>query len=359
MKCPKCDYLGFETTDRCRNCGYDFSLAPFSPEPDLALRHPDKNLEAAPDLDLPSAPRQPEGPGFGGLDLDRLFGAEGKPVAAEPARVVLPNTQVVDVPVARRDGPAELLNVPAAPSGVETVFDATPASIAPAYSEAAEGAAQDLLPEDAAGADLSALPFGDAPHAPPPPARQPLAVRRTTPEIPRGRSRTAKPVRTGSLLGLDGPAETVKRTAVTETSVLLDPPSIGARVGADLIDALLMASIDAAVLVLTLRIAGLSMTVEDMRIVPAVPFVGFLALLGFVYVATFTVAGGQTIGKMVTGIKVICDDGRSVDTADGVLRALGCVLVPLTLGLSYVPVFLTSDRRALHDRLAGTRVVSR
>ena len=27
MKCPKCGYLGFETSDRCRNCGYDFSLA--------------------------------------------------------------------------------------------------------------------------------------------------------------------------------------------------------------------------------------------------------------------------------------------------------------------------------------------
>ena len=26
MKCPKCHYLGFDTGDRCRNCGYDFSL---------------------------------------------------------------------------------------------------------------------------------------------------------------------------------------------------------------------------------------------------------------------------------------------------------------------------------------------
>ena len=26
MKCPKCEYLGFETGDRCRNCGYDFTL---------------------------------------------------------------------------------------------------------------------------------------------------------------------------------------------------------------------------------------------------------------------------------------------------------------------------------------------
>ena len=26
MKCPKCAYLGFETGDRCKNCGYDFAL---------------------------------------------------------------------------------------------------------------------------------------------------------------------------------------------------------------------------------------------------------------------------------------------------------------------------------------------
>lgn len=121
---------------------------------------------------------------------------------------------------------------------------------------------------------------------------------------------------------------------------------------------LLLAVIDAVVLVLTLRLAGLSMTLDDLRIVPAIPFVGFLLLLAVVYIATFTVAGGQTVGKMVTGVKVIGDDGRSVNAADGVLRALACVLVPLTLGLSYVPVFLTTDRRALHDRLAGTRVVS-
>jgi len=26
MKCPKCGYLGFDAGERCRNCGYDFSL---------------------------------------------------------------------------------------------------------------------------------------------------------------------------------------------------------------------------------------------------------------------------------------------------------------------------------------------
>src|SRR5687768_5045141 len=49
MKCPKCDYLGFETGDRCKNCGYDFSLmdgasqadASQAPGPDILLRDED------------------------------------------------------------------------------------------------------------------------------------------------------------------------------------------------------------------------------------------------------------------------------------------------------------------------------
>ena len=44
MKCPKCHYLGFETGDRCKNCGYDFSLlalADETPHPDLPLRPQD------------------------------------------------------------------------------------------------------------------------------------------------------------------------------------------------------------------------------------------------------------------------------------------------------------------------------
>ena len=38
MRCPKCRYIGFEEQDRCRNCGYDFSLSrPMEPI-DLPIR---------------------------------------------------------------------------------------------------------------------------------------------------------------------------------------------------------------------------------------------------------------------------------------------------------------------------------
>jgi uncharacterized RDD family membrane protein YckC len=138
---------------------------------------------------------------------------------------------------------------------------------------------------------------------------------------------------------------------------LMELPSLGVRLGAGLIDVLLLVGIDAAVLYLTLRVTGLQNSIEDLRVLPPVPFIGFLATLAFGYVAAFTVAGGQTIGKMVLSLRVIGDDGRPVDAAGGMLRALGCMLVPITLGLSYLPALFTSDHRALHDRLAGTRVV--
>src|SRR6185436_8587631 len=73
MKCPKCGYLGFETTDRCRNCQYDFSLAPFSPQPELTLHGEDRALESPADFELPPMKRQSDTPAAA-LDLDRLFG---------------------------------------------------------------------------------------------------------------------------------------------------------------------------------------------------------------------------------------------------------------------------------------------
>ena len=53
MKCPKCGYLGFETGDRCRNCGYDFSFSVEPPDaPDLSLRTNSEPLGPLTDLKL-------------------------------------------------------------------------------------------------------------------------------------------------------------------------------------------------------------------------------------------------------------------------------------------------------------------
>lgn len=315
MKCPKCGYLGFETTDRCRNCQYDFSLAPLNVEPDLALQESNRSDDPNADFSLPALSRVPDGAGASPLDLDRLFGEADAPVGTSPPAV-----------------------------------------------EAAPAQADAPSPTPAMGSEVD-LPFDDEPlPATPRAARPPLGVRRTTPEIPRNRPRTTRTFRVepqASTLAFDAePRSASAAEAPGEPAVMpMRSPTLGVRVAAGAIDVTLLGVIDLLIVFLTLRIAGLQITAADVRVLLSVPLLVFLGLLAFGYVASFTVAGGQTIGKMLMKLRVLGDDGRAVDAAGGVLRAAGCMLVPLTLGVSFLPVLFTPDQRALHDRLAGTRVV--
>jgi uncharacterized RDD family membrane protein YckC len=363
MKCPKCGYLGFETTDRCRNCQYDFSLAPATTEPELTL-HNTRKTDLPTDFDLPPIRRQSDGLSATALDLDRLFGepdvrlsvAAPEPPSAPAITVIEDDARpsaLEEIPQAASSMAFAEPEMPAEP----VIVDAPPMAVIETSVIDVEQPAVSLANE-AALTDEAALPFEDAPIVPPPAARAPLAVRRSTPEVPRNRPRTTRPIRPDSLnLESASPASLVAREANETMQSLLESPTLGVRVGAGMIDVLLLVGIDAAVLYLTLKVTGLQSTLEDLRVLPAVPFVGFLALLAFGYVASFTVAGGQTIGKMVLSLRVIGDDGRPIDAAGGMLRALGCMLVPVTFGLSFLPALFTSDHRAIHDRLAGTRVV--
>ena len=63
MKCPKCDYLGFETGDRCKNCGYDFSLlaSPQVEPADLSLKSPARDDVPIGELWLAQSNPTPQG----------------------------------------------------------------------------------------------------------------------------------------------------------------------------------------------------------------------------------------------------------------------------------------------------------
>jgi uncharacterized RDD family membrane protein YckC len=60
---------------------------------------------------------------------------------------------------------------------------------------------------------------------------------------------------------------------------------------------------------------------------------------------------------MVCGVRVIGDDGRRIDAASAVVRGAGWLVTAGTLGVLFLPALFRPDRRAPHDRLAGTRVV--
>jgi uncharacterized RDD family membrane protein YckC len=181
-------------------------------------------------------------------------------------------------------------------------------------------------------------------------------VRRTTPEIARRRAAITP------AFARPEPAAAAVRPAIDEAPALdvsprplARPATVAARLGASVIDALLLAAIDAVVLYLTLALAGLE--IARASVLPLAPLVAFFAILAGAYLVAFVAAGGQTIGKMITGIRVVGDDGRRVDAAGAALRAAGCAVSLATAGLGYLPALTTADGRALHDRIAGTRVV--
>jgi uncharacterized RDD family membrane protein YckC len=177
--------------------------------------------------------------------------------------------------------------------------------------------------------------------------RAPLAVRRQTPAVPRVRPPADGPPSDTRLLFED------PRPAAPHASPRAAAPWV--RLVAGLIDTVLLASLDAVVIVLTLRLAELDL--QSIDTLPAAPLTGFLVLLNGGYVVVLTLVGGQTFGKMVCGIRVVNRAGRSVTTRVALVRALGCVMSVLPLGLGGVWMFFDTDHRALHDRLAGTCVL--
>ncbi|HSC27303.1 MAG TPA: RDD family protein [Vicinamibacterales bacterium] len=234
------------------------------------------------------------------------------------------------------------------------------------------GAASRLdLPLFAGGAAPEDAPLITPPAAP----RAPLSVRKTSPAHPRARAvpeelfeqnqvsaRTRRPPagRPHELFPSETPDEPEHAPAITPESTggpRPAPPAL--RLAAGLIDLLIMGSIDLTVVYLTLRFSGL--TSADLAILPKIPLGAFLALLNGGYLVLFTVASGQTIGKMLSGVRVMSlppgGAPARVSFGTAIVRAAAYLASLLPAGLGLLPILLSPDRRALHDRLAGTCVV--
>lgn len=267
MKCPKCSYLSFEAGERCRNCGYDFSMAaPDADDPagDLPL------FDEAPLVSVPASPRPPLSVRRTTQDPARLRSRHPAPAAPAPPPVEEPNFEF-DLDTTEPD-----------PEPVSARDSAPPAPAVPAATD------------DAAGDPREAAPASR-------------------------------------------------------------------RLAAGFIDLTLIGAIDAAVLYLTLRLAGLEYA--QFFILPIVPLGAFLLLLNGGYFVMFTAATGQTIGKMAAGIRVVGISPEDVindrvSFGRATLRTAGYFASLLPAGLGFLPAFVgPREHRALHDRLAETRVV--
>jgi uncharacterized RDD family membrane protein YckC len=134
------------------------------------------------------------------------------------------------------------------------------------------------------------------------------------------------------------------------------------RVVAAVLDAVFLAAVGTAVLWVLLR--AIDLTLADVPALPflvALPLAVFVLLIDLGYLLLFTAAGGQTLGKMATSIRVV---GTSLDTGEderlSIQRAAFRSLVMLpsvfAFGAGFMPA-LVGEHKAVHDRIAQTRVV--
>lgn len=128
------------------------------------------------------------------------------------------------------------------------------------------------------------------------------------------------------------------------------------RCGAILIDYILLVTIPVASLLI-----GRFFDYDGAKLLNSeVSNVGWLIaiLLALTNFFIFPLLTGQSIGKMLTGLKVVKTDGSEANLKNLLIRHLiGYPLMFLTLGLGFLISVFNRNGRALHDFLAGTVVI--
>lgn len=128
------------------------------------------------------------------------------------------------------------------------------------------------------------------------------------------------------------------------------------RCGAILIDYVLLVCIPVIGLLLGKYAGYDGASVFSNKIINASWLVMILfAVTNFVFFPFFS---GQSIGKMLTGLRVVKSDGQTPAFSGLFLRHfVGYFLTFLTLGLGFLPAIFNKTGRALHDYISGTIVI--
>ena len=135
------------------------------------------------------------------------------------------------------------------------------------------------------------------------------------------------------------------------------PAFAGERARAAAVDLLFLSTLY-AVVVYFAYFAGRAAPAGAAQLVRTWPWlVGYLSFLGLTYAAYFTGTTGQTLGKILGGLRVVDKGGRPPGYMRSFVRAGLGGLGVLAAGAGLLPMLVDPARRAFHDKLLGTRVV--
>jgi uncharacterized RDD family membrane protein YckC len=113
------------------------------------------------------------------------------------------------------------------------------------------------------------------------------------------------------------------------------------RFAAYIIDAIILFIVN---IVLALIVGGAASTVLGLAV-------------GFAYLVGFWTAQGATPGMMALGVKITTVGGEPIDFGKALLRYIGYWVSGITLGIGFLMIAFTRQKRGLHDYIAGTVVI--
>lgn len=139
------------------------------------------------------------------------------------------------------------------------------------------------------------------------------------------------------------------------------------RVLAQVIDSIVLGivyvPIQIAMVLLAIPLLGDMSTTSNVNEGPMI--IGYLILLflylgvSFAYIIMMPASKFQgTFGKKIMGIKIVDEDGGRISVRKSILRYLGMIVSGLTFYIGYIMVAFHPQKRALHDIIAKTHVVS-
>ncbi len=155
-------------------------------------------------------------------------------------------------------------------------------------------------------------------------------------------------------------AATVSRAKTEEIIVNFSPEELAApfslRCGALIVDYIIVVSIPVLGILFSRYMGNDGVKLLNSEINSTGWLIG--VLVGLTNFVIFPMFSGQTIGKMLTGTRILSIDGKPVSFSKVLLRHLiGYPLTLLTAGLGFLFSAFNKKGRALHDYLAGTVVI--
>jgi len=365
MRCPKCHYLSFEPEPRCRNCGHALDLTGpldvaipglVSDDPVTAVTPAETPLP--PPRAVSTEPVQPARVADHTKTPASLFRERPRIKPDPPAGPFDEGT------IERGMPPAPVVHVePLRPPQDETARKvevprplAPPTTELPLFVKGMSDAA-DIAPE-------LDEPLVKVPSTP----RPPLAVRMRTPDptpTPPASTHTPQTLEAFDRDLLDdlrrfdrfeSPRSEERRAPIEPADESGETPA-SLRLLAASIDGAVIVSIGIVVVWMTLRSCDLS--ISQIGVLPVPPLATFFLMITVGYWVLFTAAGGQTLGKMAAHLRVVDaadEEPQMVTISQAFWRSCASVLTIATLGLGWLPGLIGSGR-ALHDWLAGTRVI--